>query len=464
MKSVLPYKIVIPLILGIVVTAAVAVNAEFGFRRLAAANQQGAVAREMQANLLEVLNLIVDAETAQRGYLLTGKDEYLQPYRTATVKIDETFHRLRELMVSHGTMEQRDTLGRITGLVGKRISEIEASLALYQKGDSAVSQALMDTGIGRRTMDEIRAEANALIATHRGQFEEAAKRWSGDIGFARAGMETLTAATVALLLIIWFLARRDAQQQEDRRRSVQQDKQRLEALVEERTAALSELSNYLQVVREEEKSKLARDIHDELGGILVSAKMDVAWVEQHLKDGDPKAVAKLARAQQALDDGVQIKRRIIEQLRPTLLDNLGLSAAIEWQVHEVCDSAGLQCTIELPPDDAAIDPQVSIALYRILQEALTNILKYARATRVNVDLGVAADVVTLLIEDDGIGIPDDVQDDRLSHGIAGMRQRVKALRGEFSIRRRAEGGTLIEVNIPLDVARAPEAPAVSDVR
>jgi hypothetical protein len=462
-KSVLPYKIVIPLILGIVATVAVAINAELGFRRLAAANQQGAVALEMQANLLEMLNLIVDAETAQRGYLLTGKDEYLQPYRAAAAKIDETFHRLRELMVSHGTMEQRDTLGRINRLVGKRISEIEASIALYKQGDSALSQALMDTGIGRRTMDEIRAEADALIATHHGQFEAAAKRWSGDIGFARVGMETLTAATVAHLLIIWFLARRDAQQQEDRRRSVQLDKQRLEALVEERTAALSELSNYLQVVREEEKSKLARDIHDELGGILVSAKMDVAWVEQHLKDGDPKAMAKLARAQQALDDGVQIKRRIIEQLRPTLLDNLGLSAAIEWQVHEVCDSAGLHCTIELPPDDASIDPHVSIALYRILQEALTNILKYARATHVNVDLGVADGVVTLLIEDNGIGIPDDVQDDRLSHGIAGMRQRVKGLRGEFSIRRRPEGGTRIEVNIPFDVARGPEPPGVPDV-
>jgi hypothetical protein len=312
-------------------------------------------------------------------------------------------------------------------------------------------------------MDEIRAEAEALIATHRRQFEEAATRWSGDIGFARAGMEALTAVTVALLLIIWFLARRDAKQQDDRRRSVQQDKQRLEALVEERTAALSELSNHLQVVREEEKSKLARDIHDELGGILVSAKMDVAWVEQHLEDGDPKAVAKLARAQQALDDGVQIKRRIIEQLRPTLLDNLGLSAAIEWQVHEVCGSAGLQCTIDMPPDDSSIDPHVSIALYRILQEALTNILKYARATRVSVDLGIADGFVTLRIADDGIGIPDDVQNDRLSHGIAGMRQRVKGLRGEFSIRRGPEGGTLIEVRMPLDAAPAPDSPGVSAV-
>ena len=161
-------------------------------------------------------------------------------------------------------------------------------------------------------------------------------------------MQLMTAFTVALLLVVWLLARRDAQQREARRRSVVEDKRRLEAVVEERTAALSELSNHLQVVREDEKSKLARDIHDELGGILVSAKMDVAWVEERLKKRDPESAAKLERALQALDDGVQIKRRIIEELRPTLLDNLGLAAALDWQVHEICDRAGLECAIATP--------------------------------------------------------------------------------------------------------------------
>ena len=211
---------------------------------------------------------------------------------------------------------------------------------------------------------------------------------------------------------------------------------------------MSELSNHLQVVREEEKAKLARDIHDELGGILVSAKMDVAWVEKRLRERDPESAAKLDRTLQTLDDGVQTKRRIIEELRPTLLDNLGLPAALDWQVHEICDRAGLECTLVMPPEDTSIEPQVAIALYRIVQEALTNIVKYAKAKHVGVDLGVGADGITLLIDDDGIGIPADCQNNRLSHGIVGMRQRVRALHGEFSIGRRPEGGTVIEVTIP----------------
>jgi signal transduction histidine kinase len=447
-KSVLPLKVVLPLVLGIVASLAIAVYAEIGYRRLESANRQMSAALEMEATLHELLALIVDAETGQRGYLLTGNEEYLKPYTAAVPKVDNVFNQLRESLVINGTPAQRDALGRMSNLAGKRLGELESVIALYKKDGMQAAQAMIDTGIGRRTMDEIRAEVEAMAAGHRRQLDEAVNRWAADVAFARLGMELMTAFTVALLLVVWLLARRDAQQRDARRRSVVEDKRRLEAVVGERTAALSELSNHLQVVREDERSKLARDIHDELGGILVGAKMDIAWVEERLKKRDPESSAKLERALQALDDGVQIKRRIVEELRPTLLDNLGLSAAVDWQVHEICDRAGLECAIATPTDDSDIAPQTSIALYRILQEALTNIVKYAHAKHVSVDLGVGGDTITLLIEDDGVGIADDAQNNLLSHGIAGMRQRVRALHGEFAISRRPEGGTVIEVNIP----------------
>ncbi len=459
-KSPLPLKVVLPLVLGIVVSLAIAVYSEFGNRRLESANQQMATALEMQAGLNESLALIVDAETGQRGYLLTGREEYLAPYKAALPRVEITVSRVREMLVTRGSPEERATFGRLNSLIGKKLAELEAAIALYQKDGPQAAQALLDTGIGRRTMEEIRTEVEGLTRRQRADLDDAVKRWSDDIAFARLGMQVMTAFTVALLLVVWLLARRDAQQREVHRASAVEDNRRLEAIIEERTAALSELSNHLQQVREDEKAKLARDIHDELGGILVSAKMDVAWVEERLRKRDGDAAAKLERALQALDDGVQIKRRIIEELRPTMLDNLGLAAAVDWQVHEICDRAGLGCTVATPSDDSSIPPHVSIALYRILQEALTNILKYAQAKSVNVDLGVTSDTVSLLVEDDGVGIPDDAQTNLLSHGIAGMRQRVRALRGEFSINRRPEGGTLIEVHIPTGhVARTEEEPA-----
>ena len=447
-KSALPLKLVIPLVLGIIASLAIAVYAELGYRRLESANRQMAVALAMQAAVHQTLALITDAETGQRGFLLTGKDEYLQPYKTSIPRIEGEFSKLRELLVESGTPADRDRADRLNNLIGKKLLELEAVIALYQKDGAESALALMNTGIGRRTMDTIRTEVEGISATQRMQLNEANSRWSRDIEFARVGMMVVTALTVALLLVVWTLARRDAHQRDVTRRAAHLENQRLETLVEERTASLSELSNHLQVVREEERSKLARDIHDELGGILVSAKMDMAWVDSRIKGRDAEAAAKIERAMQALDEGVQIKRRIIEELRPTLLDNLGLSAALDWQIHEICDRAGLKCTIATPADDSSIPASVSIALFRIVQEALTNIVKYARAKNVSVDLGMSADTISLLVEDDGIGIPDDAQNNLLSHGISGMRQRVRALNGEFSIARRPEGGTVIEVGIP----------------
>ena len=449
MKLALPLKVVVPLLLGIIVSLAILVYAELGYRRLEFANQQMSTALHVEVTLHATLALIIDAETGQRGYLLTGNSEYLTPYNNALPKLDGAFKELRELLEQHGSARQRESLGRLNQLVGKRLSELEAALALYEKGGIEAAAALLATGIGRRTMDEIRSEVDGMAALNRRQVAEATSRWASDIAFARLGMQSMTAFTVALLLVVWLLARRDARQREAQRNRIVEDKRRLEEVVEKRTVELSELSNYLQVVREDEKTKLARDLHDELGGILVSAKMDVQWVWDRMSEHDPGSTAKLKRALQALDDAVQIKRRIIEDLRPTLLDNLGLSAALDWQVHEICDRAQLDCTIATPKDDSTITPQISIALYRILQEALTNVVKYARARHVSIDLGLTADTVTLLIEDDGVGIADDAQANLLSHGIAGMRQRVRALHGEFNITRRAEGGTVVEVNIPL---------------
>jgi signal transduction histidine kinase len=265
-----------------------------------------------------------------------------------------------------------------------------------------------------------------------------------------------------LLIVVGVLARREILAREDKRASLLEERERLEREVGARTVELSELSNYLQTVREEEKSRLARDIHDELGGILVGAKMDVAWVAERFRNREPEVAQKLRRALVMLDEGVEMKRRIIEELRPTLLDNLGLASAIDWQVRQVCERAGLQCTMNLEESDVELPPEVTIALYRIVQEALTNIVKYAKARHVDVELVQNADGVSLVVQDDGVGLPTGADTNALSHGISGMRQRVRALGGEFVIRGKPRAGTTIEVNIPLRGAAAPPADVVAD--
>src|SRR6185437_16030256 len=265
----------------------------------------------METVVNQTLALIIDAESSQRGYLLTGDPSYLKPYEDALPKIDQSFARLRALVDASGTTSMIEHADRLNGLIGRKLNDLESTLALKQQGGPDAALQLLDTGVGRRLTDQIRSEAQSILdelslSAHRG-----ATRWASDIEFGRVGMLTMSAFTLALLLVVWALARRELRSREAKRRMMIEEQHRLEREVAVRTEELSELSSYLQTVREEEKSRLARDIHDELG-----------------------------RALTMLDEGVELKRRIIEELRPTLLDNLGLAAALEWQARQTCERAG----------------------------------------------------------------------------------------------------------------------------
>jgi signal transduction histidine kinase len=459
MRRLLPLRVMLPLVLGVVVSLSILGFAELGYRRLEFANRAMATALETESAVNETLALVSDAETSQRGYLLTGDASYLEPYRAAVPKLEASFSRLRELVKASGTTQMNERTGRLDSLIGKKLNELETTLVLQEKNGREAALQLVGTGIGKKAMDDIRTEAQSILAELHDSALRGSAKWSQDIEVGRVGMLAMTGFTVALLLVVGGLARREIMAREDNRQTLVDERKRLERDVSIRTAELSELSNYLQTVREEEKSRLARDIHDELGGILVGAKMDVSWVADRFRDREPEVAAKLKRALLMLDEGVEMKRRIIEELRPTLLDNLGLASAIDWQVRQVCDRAGLQCTLNLEESDVELPPDVSIAIYRIVQEALTNVVKYAKARHVDVELVQNSTEVSLVLQDDGVGLPPGADTNALSHGISGMRQRVRALGGEFHIRGKPRAGTTLEVNIPL--ARTPAATATA---
>ncbi|HWX29372.1 MAG TPA: sensor histidine kinase [Steroidobacteraceae bacterium] len=237
-------------------------------------------------------------------------------------------------------------------------------------------------------------------------------------------------------------------------------KLRLEREAEERNRELVELSTHLQSVAEREKVKLARELHDELGGLLVGARMDISWAEQHLAHDDPDIKQRLHRVQKSLSAGVDLKRRIIEELRPTLLDNVGLFAALRWQLKETCGSAGLKCIESYPDEEPTFTSEAAIALFRIAQEAFTNILKHSGAKSMDIALHVEGDAIVMQISDDGKGIPVARLSATGSHGLASMRHRVRALGGRLDIRSSASVGTALLVRIPTANAllRVPEPP------
>jgi len=210
---------------------------------------------------------------------------------------------------------------------------------------------------------------------------------------------------------------------------------------------MSALSAFLQTSAEREKASLARELHDELGGILTPAKMDLAWLQARL-GGDPEYAERMRRLGVLIDQGIDLKRRVIERLRPSLLDHLGLAAAIQWYAEEVCRSSNIECDIRVAPTFERLPADLEIALYRLVQESLSNVVKHAGAKKVMVSLDRAKDGLALEIADDGVGIGDLAAARRLSYGMASMRQRVRAVGGKFEISSKPGEGTRVRAFVP----------------
>ena len=225
---------------------------------------------------------------------------------------------------------------------------------------------------------------------------------------------------------------------------------------------LRALAARLQAVREEERTSVAREIHDVLAQELTRLKMDVVWVNRQLARPldarKQKAVQeRLTAMTTATDTAIQSVQKIATELRPVVLDSLGLCAAVEWQVKEFAARTGIACRATVPEQDLLLDRNRSTAMFRILQESLTNVQRHAQATRVEVLLLAETDQLVLRIQDNGCGIPPATLSNPMAIGLVGMRERALLLEGQLEIRSQPKAGTVIEMRLPLSLsANQPE--------
>ncbi len=226
-----------------------------------------------------------------------------------------------------------------------------------------------------------------------------------------------------------------------------------EALLNSRNQ-LAALAIRLESVREEERTRIALEVHDVLGGALTGVKLDVAWVHKRITESIESArhaavLARLESARGLLDSTIQSVRDIATTLRPGVLDELGLEAAVEWQAQEFQQRTGIACDTTIKPRNMALSPEQSTALFRILQEVLTNVARHAHATNVDIRLEQSGEQVILQVGDNGKGISSVEQSGPKSFGLLGMRLRAQQQGGTFDIQGMAGTGTTVTVNIPL---------------
>jgi signal transduction histidine kinase len=238
----------------------------------------------------------------------------------------------------------------------------------------------------------------------------------------------------------------------------EQRKQDLEHLNERRQAEdalrqsqeeLRQLASYQERIKEDERKRIAREIHDELGQNLLALRIDIAMLHARTASTHPRLNKKVHAVLDHIDSTMKAMRAIINNLRPTVLD-LGLNAAIEWQVKEFQRRTGIVCELNMPEAELVMNDSRATALFRILQESLNNVFRHARATRARIVLDCTGTKLTMKVVDNGVGIFPGCRRKANSFGLVGIKERVSTLGGEFAIDTAPDEGTALTVSIPLD--------------
>jgi signal transduction histidine kinase len=401
-------------------------------------------------SILELRRAMTDAETGERGYLLTGRREYLEPYNRALADVTKELAALNLYYANNA--EAQPQMKRVTEIVGEKLSEMRTTLDLYEQGKQQAWHELLLSNIGQEKMEALRTLSSDLVRLETTTIGEHRDGVFQTLLLNRIGVTAMTA--LSLLALFMYLRQTAAleRQREDRQREIQTERDNLELVVTRRTAQLTELAQHLQTVREDERNRLARELHDELGALLTAAKLDLARIKSRLgPNTTPELGERLAHLSDALNGGIALKRRIIEDLRPSSLNNLGLTAALDILLREFGERAEIEIASRLEP--VQLSPSKQLTVYRLVQEALTNIGKYARATRVDVALEMRAGRAMISVRDNGKGFDPNLPSSG-THGLLGMRYRIEAEGGRMNLTTAPGKGTLIEATLPEEAGTA----------
>lgn len=438
-------RMAISLPLAVLVVVGLILINEASFRSSTDAVADMEEAQLTRGSLNNLIQTILDAETGQRGYLLTGDERYLEPYNGAISQVNQQLDTLRQIFTPY--KEQLSEFGIMSRHISRKLAELDLSIRMRRENKEEAWRFVLTTDVGKEHMQAIRVQTAKLAAASISNMEQGQQQIKQTLLLSRIGVSIL--AIVGLLAFYMYLLQTKAllnagiREQE----SLKRERDQLDLQVRERTANLAELATHLQNVREDERGHLARELHDELGALLTAAKLDVARLKSRLGPTQPEAIERLVHLTTTLNSGIALKRRIVEDLRPSSLSHLGLVASLEILAREFEDRADLSVTTDLEHVDLGGSAQLTV--YRVVQESLTNIAKYAEATQIVISLQNMDGYVTVEVRDNGKGFDSNVVNPG-SHGLSGMRHRVEAAGGRLTIETSPQSGSKITAVLPKD--------------
>ncbi|MDO5623313.1 MAG: CHASE3 domain-containing protein [Pseudomonadota bacterium] len=408
------------------------------------------MAHELRANVKDMLLELTQAESAQRGFALTGDRAYLDPYEASKQRIGELQAHFEDMAAQEEKPLQKQAQA-FSKAVSQKFGEMDLTVRLREEEKLDAVNFVVTTNVGLQQMQNTRALADGLTNAAQERISRDRAEVYRLLNVSRFGLAAGILAALLAFVLYTQQTRQMQRNEENSKRALEAERDALESQVKQRTTRLTELANHLQQAVEVERAHLARELHDELGALLTAAKLDVARLKSRLPADPPELAERLKHLTDILNQGIALKRRIIEDLRPSSLSNLGLVASLEILTREFGERLRIELETALEPVD--LDENSELTIYRMVQESLTNIGKYAGASHVRVALQNYTHHAEVTVTDDGIGF-DPGSRPQASHGLAGMRHRIEACGGRLDVNSAAGKGTRITATIPRRQAKA----------
>lgn len=390
------------------------------------------------------------AESAQRGYLLTRSEEYFKPYDEATVQISTHLKNLNQLMdhtnlVKHA--EIQSTVNELASSIAKKSAEMNVTIDLAKKRqfDKALAVVRLDSAfMESRNIDVLSTQFEKQVTEYRSELAETRNN-------LRRMMRWFVMACplifVSLVVLVIRRLLRELAEKANLYVRLSDENAEYERNIQSLRTRLQGQALQAQTDIERERYKLARELHDELGSLLTAIKMDISWAVKHLKDQMPQVTDKLKKTNDYLDRSINFKRTIVQNLHPSMIKSFGLIASLQNLIDEAGGRNQWKMDVILPEHEMEINETLSLIIYRLVQESLTNCSKYAKASQVSVHLIHDEQHIKLEISDNGIGF-DPATLSASGTGIGGMCTRVESIGGHYEISSSPQQGASTRVLLP----------------
>ena len=425
----------LPAVLALALAAAVVNESTYQHSHSTLAGGIALVDARIQA--ARTLQVLTDAEANARAFLISEQAADVSAFRQAAVELPAAQEGAFKL-IAQIAPEHKVSVDKVRSQITARLQTLDSWMSLAADGQRSRAQQLAGSDQGRLRFVELRQEFNIVLDRAAAVQEVARSSLYDAMMLNRLALHGMVLLTVlALLLFMRQLHQSD--------RQLAQEQLRLEGQISARTAELRELAGHLVGARENERGRVARELHDEMGGLLTAMKLEFARLRR-VPDLPAAARERVAGIEARLNDGIALKRRIVENLRPSSLDQLGLCVALEMLCVDTAANLGIPVHKHL--QTVQLDKDAELTVYRLVQESLNNISKYAKAREVVVNLEPLAGAVRVTVQDNGLGFDVEAVPPG-HHGLLGMRVRLESHAGKLTIDSASGRGTIIRAELPV---------------